>query len=379
MTLSAMIFGSNAEMVSRLERRCIHTGDINLYRSPEYRPSVPDIIRLINSYNPELIFLELFDREEAMKTLAELRLTKPEVAIIGFADDWNVGPELQTSGGLVKVVSPSIPVEQFRTVVLSAMELVRTPPVDNVTVFIPSKAGSGASTLALNVTGALANQCGKSAILIEADLHSGPASMYLRLSPKRSVADALLESHQLEGSWNDIVTHVQNFSLLAASNIHTVPQVSPWEYRRLIAFVRPRYEHVVFDLPEVVNDATEAIVSNAHCVYVVCTPEVPSLILARRRCVQLIDRGAPEERLKIILNRSTKNGPEPQAIEEILGRPLDFVVPNEYQSLWNANLRGELITGGSALAKALSDFAWKLTGVEPKKPSSRLFGFLSGS
>ena len=54
---------------------------------------------------------------------------------------------------------------------------------------------------------------------------------------------------------------------------------SQWDCRRLLGFARERYDFVVADLPEIVNDATEAIVREAMAVFVVCTPEIPSLFL----------------------------------------------------------------------------------------------------
>ena len=285
MMLTAMIFAANADLFSRIQRRCIHAGDINLFRSADYRPSPGDMVRLINSFNPEIVFIEFHDREDAMLVESTIRSACPSVAILGFADNWGSDRLIQATGGSLRVIPTMITPEDFAQQVEDAMNVRQNAGASNVIVFVPAKAGSGASTVALNVTGALANKCGKSVILIEADLHSGPAGMYLNLDPKHSVADALEASHRLEGSWNELITPVQNFAILPAFSIRgQVPQVSPWAYRRLLTFTRVRYEHVVFDLPEVVNHATEAIVSGAKAVYVVCTPEVPSLMLARKRC-----------------------------------------------------------------------------------------------
>ena len=253
----------------------------------------------------------------------------------------------------------------------------KVPGPDNVIVFLPAKAGSGASTVALNVTGALANKCGKSAILVEADLHSGPAGLYLNLNSTYSVMDALQQSHRLDETWNDMITPVKNFSILPACNIRGgLPHPSPWAYRRLLSYTRQRYEYVVFDLPEVVNHATEAIVTSARMVYVVCTPEVPSLMLARKRRARLIEHGVAADRLQIILNRYSKDGPDAAAIADILGYPIGQLIPNDYKSLWEANLKRQLVAENSVLGQALESFAWSLTGkvVAPPKIQKKLFG-----
>jgi pilus assembly protein CpaE len=382
MMLTAMIFAADGEQFSRIQRRCINAGDFNLFRSPDYRPSAPDMLRLINSFNPELVFVECYNRDDALNLESTIHSSRPNVAILGFADDWETERVMKTPGGYLAVIPTVITPEDFEQQVEGAMDAVQNPGPDNVMVFIPSKAGSGASTVALNVCGALANKCGKSTILIEADLHSGPAGMYLNLNPKRTVIDALQESHHLEGCWNDLITPVQNFAILPAYHVsNSVPRVCPWAYRRLLRFTRFRYEHVIFDLPEVVNDATEAIVSSAKTVYVVCTPEVPSLMLARKRCAALIDRGVPEDRLKIVLNRHSKDGPDPSAVAEILGYPITQTIPNDYKSLWEANLKRCLVANKTPVGRAFEAFAWSLAR-SPEgtgKPGRKLFGLFSAA
>ena len=179
-----------------------------------------------------------------------------------------------------------------------------------------------------------------------------------------------------------MVTAVQNFTILPAFSIRGgVPQPSPWAYRRLLTFTRIRYEHVIFDLPEVVNQATDAIVSSARAVYVVCTPEVPSLMLARRRCAALIERGVTEDRIKIVLNRYSKNGPDASAVAGILGYPITQIIPNDYKSLWEANIKRCLVADQSEAGRAYESFARSLNGEEVviAKPARKLFSLFSAA
>jgi pilus assembly protein CpaE len=379
--LTAMIFASNGEPFWRIQRRCINSGEVNLFRSPDHRPIAADMVRLINSYNPELAIIEFPDREDALQVESTIRSSCPNVAILGFSDTWDTERVMKATGGYLRVIPSAIAPQDFTQYVGEAMDTVSKARPNNVIVFLPAKAGSGASTVALNVCGALAKR-GKSAILIEADLHSGPAAMYLNLNPQRSVVDALEESHQLEAVWNELMTPVQNFAVLPAYHKPgPVPQASPWAYRRLLAFTRLRYEHVIFDLPEIVNYATDAIVTSAKAVYVVCTPEVPSLMLARKRCAGLLARGVPEDRLKIVLNRYSKTGPEPSSVAEILGFPVAQLIPNDYKSLWEANLKRCLVADKSIVGRAYESFARSLAAPPGAnaKSARKLFGLFSAA
>jgi Flp pilus assembly CpaE family ATPase len=369
-----MIFASSAEAQKRIQWRCMSLGDLNLFRSPELRPSPAEMIGLITSYSPELIIVQFHDVEDVLNLEATIHAACPNVAILGFGEHWPSDSVVTTPRGPVRVVNANLPVEIFKQTIVETIISATPPGRDNVIVFLPAKAGSGASTLALNVTGALANKCAKSAILIEADLHSGPAGMYLDLHPSHSVVDALKESRYLDVRWSELVTPCGPFAVLPACNIRgPVPQPPGWPYRRLMAYARPRYEFVIFDLPEVVNPATEAIVTSAKTVYVVCTPEVPSLLLARKRSAELIERGVAEDRLQIVLNRYAKDGPDPAAISEILGRPIGQLIPNDYQSLWKANLQRRLVEPKSIVGRAIEQFAWSLTGRSVRQ-NRKMFG-----
>jgi Flp pilus assembly CpaE family ATPase len=375
MLLRAMIFASNPDIIARIHRRCVTSGHIDLYRSPDYRPSPPDMVRMINSFSPETVLVEVYDPDDALKVAEVIHQARPNLAILGIADNWPHEPILKTSSGHLRIVPSNLSLEGFQEAILSVLNSARPSGPDNIIVFLPAKAGSGASTVALNVTGALANKCGKSSILIEADLHSGPAAMYLNLKPAHSVLDALSESHNLDAGWNSLITPVGKFAILPACSVRgNVPMPSPWAYRRLIAFTRHRYDFVVFDLPEVVNIATEAIVTSAKMVYVVCTPEVPSLTLARKRAAGLIQRGVREDRVQVVLNRYAKDGPDPAAIAEILGYPIGQVIPNDYSSLWDANIQRCLVSDRSAVGCSFEEFAWNLTGRPVTTKPRRLFG-----
>jgi Flp pilus assembly CpaE family ATPase len=376
MLLRAMIFATTPDIHNRIQRRCVTSGDIDLYRSPEYRPSASDMLRLINSYAPEMALIEFYDLDDLRKIEETLHAECPGLAIVGFADGWKHENPVKVATGCVNVISSSAPIEAFKDAVMTALSEASSPGPNNVLVFLPAKAGSGASTVALNVTGALANKCGKSTILIEADLHSGPAGMYLNLNPTRSVIDALAQSHNLEGDWPDMVTTASNFDLLPAYNIHDNASLpTAWAYRRLLNFARRRYEFVIFDLPEVVNHATEAIVTAARTVYVVCTPEVPSLMLARKRAAGLLDRGVSEDRVRIVLNRALKDGPDASDVAEILGYPIGQTLPNDYRSLWEANMQRRLVDRSTTVGRAFEDFASSLAGLPvAAKPARKLFG-----
>ena len=104
-----------------------------------------------------------------------------------------------------------------------------------------------------------------------------------------------------------MVTHTGGIDVLSSVSRLGVRQVSPWGYQRLLSFVRSRYDVVIADLPEVVNNATEVVARAAQAVFVVTTPSSPSLFLAARRRYDLEARGVRASKVKYIVNRKTSD------------------------------------------------------------------------
>jgi MinD-like ATPase involved in chromosome partitioning or flagellar assembly len=152
----------------------------------------------------------------------------------------------------------------------------------------------------------LAAQAQKRVLLLECDLHAGPISILYGLRSGYSIMDALEDSHRLtDETWSEMVTHTGGIDVLSSVSRLGVRKVSPWGYQRLLSFVRSRYDVVIADLPEVVNDATEVVARAAQSVFVVTAPCSPSLYLATRRRYDLEARGVAAGKVKYIVNRKT--------------------------------------------------------------------------
>ena len=147
--LSTMIFASDAETQSRIQRRCTSLGGMNVYRSPEYRPSAPDIVRMINSYSPELALIEFRNSSDLIQVEEMVHACCPHVAILGFASEWKHDRVIQSTGACVRILPTNGTLEEFKDAILEAMKLAQSDVDNNVIAFVPAKAGSGASTTAL--------------------------------------------------------------------------------------------------------------------------------------------------------------------------------------------------------------------------------------
>jgi pilus assembly protein CpaE len=116
----------------------------------------------------------------------------------------------------------------------------------------------------------------------------------------------------------------------------------------------------------------------------VCTPEIPSLHLAREKYLYLkqLDLG---DRVSVLLNRCPKRSLiSPQQIEQLLGIPIYMTFPNDYQGVQRAMTAGSWVESSSELGRQLTSLAQcmleaKVAPVpEPKKRFIEFFSVVPG-
>jgi Flp pilus assembly CpaE family ATPase len=299
-----MIFGANPDLIAFVNRMCCEVRDISVYRSLDRYPQGREAMQLLNSYAPQLLFLEIDNEEVAGALALDVGSFQPSLTIVGISNERADLSQRSRSFGSLHIVRQGCDLETFCTKVQLALEARAGQKNAPVFAFLPSKAGSGATTTALFVSNILSRMVHKKVLFLECDLHAGPVSMLYRIRPEFSIMDALEDSHRLtDESWKRLATSVDGIDVLPSVSQQGVRQVSPWAYQRLLAFVRSRYDLIICDLPEVVNEATEVVVRAAKAVMVVTTPSVPSLRLAARRRHDLEQRGVGAAKVKYILSR----------------------------------------------------------------------------
>ncbi|MBZ5608845.1 MAG: hypothetical protein LAP38_11330 [Acidobacteriia bacterium] len=303
--LEALIFGASGGFASRVQQMCSELRDICIYRGLDRYPQAHEAVRLLNGYAPQLVFVDFDDIDVGLSLEGVIRSSHPSTAVLAVSS--RPRPAIQTAWQTLMPVVIPCPIDEFRQAVQQAVGARGEEKSAPVFTFLPAKAGSGATTTALFVATILSKLAGKKVLVLECDLHAGPISMLFNVQPAHSIVDALEESDRLtDGYWKQLVTNVGGIDVLSSLGPRGVRTVSPWAYQRLLTFVRSRYDLVIGDLPEVVNDATEVVVRSAKAVFVVTSPSTPSLYLAARRRHDLETRGVGTGKIKMVLNRKSR-------------------------------------------------------------------------
>ncbi|MCS7041877.1 MAG: AAA family ATPase [Bryobacteraceae bacterium] len=347
------------------------TGLVTVMRELPAMPGRYELGRLLSTLVPDLVLIDMSAGPEALQCAALVRELSPHTPIVGLG----CGREtrlLAAQAGPDITVSQDCAPEELAYAVRRALERQHGGQENGLFAFLPAKAGSGASTVVLNTASAAAAY-DRRVLVIDADLRSSVLPLMLGREIHGGVQAVLASSAELDQfilRRNLVERHGADF--LLSSRCLDTPMPEWAHYFQLLNFVRPHYDLILADLPELVNPATVEIIRRSAKVFVVCTPELPSLHLARQRLTELERLGLGPERVGILLNRAHPGDPPQAEIEKMLDRPVSFTFPNNYRAMSAAIRQGAPVDPNTDLGRAFAAFAATLAGVEPPQPQVTL-------
>jgi pilus assembly protein CpaE len=377
--LSAISFGPNRDLYYYLQQVCADFRDLCIYKSLPHYPSAYEVIRTLNGYSPEIVFLEIGESVDAFAVANQVRTYDPSTAIIGYAQKCDDELLVKSrEAGVARILVPPFSGEELQQVLIQAVSANRPDAPENTAAFLPVKAGSGCSLVALNVAVLLSRNHKLKTLLADVDARSGLLAALLGARARKSISDALQESIGLkESDWSDYVAPVAGLDLLAAPIGFHKAQVSRWNYHRLSTFCRALYEIVVLDLPEIYDDELEALLADARDVYVVTAPQKPALVLAERTFRLLESFGVAQHRVHVVLN-DYEHEQQLKECESALHRPVEVALPEDKPAVRAAFANSGVVDEQTKLGQALSAFARMVAGLDPleSKQDSGLFSWL---
>jgi pilus assembly protein CpaE len=369
----AVVLSPDVEFCGAVERLALETRHLTISKTLNAFPdNAYEVSRVISSYDPEIILIENTKAERGLQVAENLREYAPEVAVLALGGRVTADLAQQFSAIGTVVLNGAFSEVQFLGSIKAAIHRARQSTFGPLYAFLPGKAGSGATTVAFNLAAAMAGPLQKKVFVLEADMHSGVMSTLLDVKPKLPLIDALQNSDALDYSlWMKYVVSAHSVDFLLADRVKKAPLPSWMHYHQLMQFASGRYDTMIVDLPEVVNEATDELVHAAQWTFVVCTPELASLTLAGQRLEELKAHGAAPGRLRVVLNRWHKSDMKPEEVATLLGHPVSMVIRNDYRAISKAFTSGKPVSPDTELGRSFVEFAMKLTGKAVPAPKSR--------
>ena len=198
-------------------------------------------------------------------------------------------------------------------------------------------------------------------LLSDFDLNSGMVRFLLQLGNPHSVPEACEHCDELdENLWPQLVTSFNGLDVLHAGRINPHVRIEPTQVRTLLGFMRRNYDTLCFDTSGNLERYSVELMQESKRVFLVCTPEIPSLHQAREKMAFLRELEL-DTRVSVILNRA---GKKPlftnKQVADVVGAPVARSMPNDYQGVSRALTNGTLVEPESDLGRAYAEFATSL-------------------
>jgi len=234
-------------------------------------------------------------------------------------------------------------------------------------VFCAPKGGTGRTTLALNTAIALHQRTREPVALVDADYAAPALDVALNLPADRTINDLLPRLSQLDDDLVSgvMVSHVSGVQVLLAPPPEGVASPIPLQQvQQIMVALKRIYPWVLVDLGLPMDETAYAFLDDADRIVMSVLPEMVGLRNTRLMLSQLHGRGYPDERVWLVLNRSSlPGGVSRKSIEERLGVDIRNEIPDDQALATHAVNRGvPIMMGGTrgAVAKAMAKLAEEL-------------------
>ena len=224
--------------------------------------------------------------------------------------------------------------------------------------FVPAKPGCGATTVATNAMAVAARQSEQPILLLDFDVRLGMTTFLLKAEATHTVVDALLRARELDQElWTSLVSRNGNLHLLGSGPVDYSRMIEAAQFAALLDFAVLRYPVVAVDLPGTMEDYECDALVRAKRVFLVSTPDIGALHVARRKSVWLHDLHL-DGKVSVVVNCVERRGSMSIAdLERILQLPVRYVLPASGGEIARAVGKGTVLDGSSPLAKQIARIA----------------------
>ncbi|SUP44013.1 AAA family ATPase [Vibrio furnissii] len=325
---------------------------------------------------PDLIFVET-GPNWAQKVIELQNYESPEVdeeevntSLIVFGDESDNGAlKIALRIGAADFVSDQATLEELVPLLKNtAEEKIAARKLGQLFVFINTKGGSGATTIALNTAVEVALQHKNKVLLLDLDIHFGVIMDYLNLNPTYSINDAIANVADLdEISLHSLVSkHPSGLHVLSFKHEnHNENFDKAMQLGKLLPTLMEYYPYVFVDLSMGVDRMFAPVLSHSSKVFLVTQQNLVGIKNTSRIAKSLmLEYGISKEQIELIVNRYEKRQQiKMKDIEQTITGVNVHMIPNDFKAaIESANLGKPVVESkkNSSITKSVIELSQTL-------------------
>ena len=333
---------------------------------------------------PNVIILETEGRSDILAGLDELATVcdpGTRVVVIGTTNDAAPYRELVRRGVSDYVIGPVSPLDVVRSIcsLFSASEAL---PVGRIIAVVGAKGGVGASTVAHNVSWAIARDLSLDSVVIDLDLAFGTAGLDYNQDPMQGVANAVFSPDRLDSAVMDrlLAKCTDHLSLLAApATLDRVYDFGADAFDAIFDTLRMTTPCIVLDVPHQWSGWTKRVLVGADDILVVAEPDLANL-RNTKNILNMLKSARPNDRAPLYCLNQVRMPKRPEinasGFTKTIESPPIAAIPFDSRMFGTAANNGQMIAEIAAshrTTKMFLQIARQLTGRgDSKRPRESL-------
>ncbi|MBL4259771.1 AAA family ATPase [Vibrio fluvialis] len=325
---------------------------------------------------PDLIFVET-GPNWAQKVIELQNYESPEVeeddvntSLIVFGDESDNGAlKIALRIGAADFVSDRSSLEDLIPLLKNAAEeKIAARKLGQLFVFLNTKGGSGATTIALNTAVEVALQHKNKVLLLDLDIHFGVIMDYLNINPVYSINDAIANVADLdEISLHSLVSkHSSGLHVLSFKHEnHNENFDKAMQLGKLLPTLMEYYPYIFVDLSIGVDRMFSPVLSHSSKVFLVTQQNLVGIKNTSRIAKSLmLEYGISKEQIELIVNRYEKRQQiKLKDIEQTITGVKVHMIPNDFKAaIESANLGKPVVESkkNSSITKSVIELSQTL-------------------
>jgi pilus assembly protein CpaE len=322
------------------------------------------------------------DPENSLKALEKVKLAAPDIYIV--ASNYHADAEIVIASlraGANEFLIQPIKRMEFRD---AMARLERTPRraasgasrLGRMYSFLGAKGGVGATTLAVNFAGLMAQNAARHsqhAVLVDLDFTANDCAMQTGTSPQHTLQDVADNLARLDQAlFEGLVTRdpLGFFLVSPPGRVESRGRFTESMFREIGNFLVEKYESIVIDAGRWIGDEVVlAALESSSAIFLVITQQFPAIRNAQRYIVELMRLGFHQDQLRVVVNQYQKkpdvNLATLDQIQQTLNQPVFQTIPASPAVLAAIN-RGRPVVGSAngagELERALRALVEKTVG-----------------
>ncbi len=251
-----------------------------------------------------------------------------------------------------------------------------------VTAVYSAAGGTGVTTVACNIAAGVAAELAtpKACCVVDMNMQFGSVALVMDIREfAHTVADAAHEQERLDENLLQtyMARHPSGAAVLPAPlSLQELEGVDPWHLRGVIQTCRKTYNHVVLDMPHVIDDSCIVGLDEADEILLLCDMLLPTIRHTIRAVEIFKELEYKADKLKLVINRCyDSHQVSLDEIVEHVNLPLHWLVPYDSRVVITSLNAGQMLDvadSDSPAARSLLALAQTTAGVATRtKPKKR--------